>query len=120
MSFGKVLLLIFGGLLLLYGFFNILGAFGATGGGTSWLVVGVILMAIGAVPVYFAIRKPASDTTNVTLKIDMPGNVSMDTLKCKSCGGAITTKDIKMVAGSPVVTCPYCNTTYQLTEEPKW
>jgi uncharacterized Zn-finger protein len=28
--------------------------------------------------------------------------------------------NIKMVAGAPVVTCPYCNTTYQLTEEPKW
>jgi len=26
----------------------------------------------------------------------------------------------KMVAGAPVVTCPYCGTTYQLTEEPKW
>jgi len=25
-----------------------------------------------------------------------------------------------MVAGAPVVTCPYCNTSYQLKEEPKW
>ena len=29
-------------------------------------------------------------------------------------------KDIKLVAGAPVVTCPFCGTTYQLTEEPKW
>jgi uncharacterized Zn-finger protein len=28
--------------------------------------------------------------------------------------------NIQMVAGAPVVNCPYCHTTYQLTEEPKW
>jgi uncharacterized Zn-finger protein len=28
--------------------------------------------------------------------------------------------NIQMVAGAPVVNCPYCKTTYQLTEEPKW
>jgi redox-regulated HSP33 family molecular chaperone len=44
----------------------------------------------------------------------------MDTMKCKSCGGTITSENIQMVAGAPVVTCPYCHTTYQLTEEPKW
>jgi uncharacterized Zn-finger protein len=44
----------------------------------------------------------------------------MDTLKCKSCGGALGPDDVKMVAGAPVVTCPYCKTTYQLTEDPKW
>jgi len=27
---------------------------------------------------------------------------------------------VEVVAGAPVVTCPYCHTTYQLTEEPKW
>jgi hypothetical protein len=44
----------------------------------------------------------------------------MDTLKCKSCGGSLTMDNIKMVAGAPVVSCPYCNSTYQLSEEPKW
>jgi uncharacterized Zn-finger protein len=44
----------------------------------------------------------------------------MDTLKCRSCGGALKPENITMVAGAPVVTCPYCGTTYQLTEEPKW
>ena len=35
-------------------------------------------------------------------------------------GGALTADNIKMVAGAPMVVCPYCGTTYQLTEEPKW
>jgi hypothetical protein len=57
---------------------------------------------------------------DVTLKIDLPANVDMDTLKCKSCGGVLKPENIQMVAGAPVVTCPYCGTTYQLTEDPKW
>jgi hypothetical protein len=41
-------------------------------------------------------------------------------MNCKHCGGALSTDNIKMVAGAPVVSCPYCNSTYQLSEEPKW
>jgi phage FluMu protein Com len=58
--------------------------------------------------------------TNVTLKIDLPANVAMDSMKCKSCGGVLSAENIKMVNGAPMVTCPYCKTIYQLTEEPKW
>jgi len=90
-------------------------------GGT--LLTGIILLIICAVLGYFSFRKApgaASNDQNITYNIDLPANVSMDSLKCESCGGAITPKDIAMVAGAPVVTCPFCHTTYQLTEDPKW
>ena len=107
-------------ILIIIGVLFILGSFSATGGGGSQLLQGVIMVLIGFVIVYFAARKPASNTTNVTMNIDLPGNVNMDTIKCKSCGGTITKNDISMVAGAPMVTCPYCHTSYQLTEDPKW
>jgi hypothetical protein len=83
----------------------------------------VITVAIGLALVWLGSRlklaaAPAGD--NVTLKIDLPANVEMDTLKCKACGGVLKPENISMVAGAPVVTCPYCGTTYQLTEEPRW
>jgi hypothetical protein len=109
-------ILIFFGVLFIWATFNPNGQIG-------WLIVGVISVGIGFVLIFWASRRPAaqqSDGNNVTLKIDLPSNVSMDTLKCKSCGGTLAPENIKMVAGAPVVTCPYCNTTYQLTEEPKW
>ena len=56
----------------------------------------------------------------MTLQVDLPANVNLDSLKCQSCGGVLKMDDIQMVAGAPVVNCPYCKTTYQLTEEPKW
>jgi hypothetical protein len=65
-------------------------------------------------------KKPVGDTTNVTYNVDLPGNVKFDSLKCKSCGGTLSAENITMVQGAPMVTCPYCHTVYQLTEEPKW
>jgi DNA-directed RNA polymerase subunit RPC12/RpoP len=83
--------------------------------------VGLVLIAVGLVVLFFAARKPKVEpTTNVTLNVDLPGNVNMDTLKCRSCGAPLKPENITMVAGAPVVTCPYCGTTYQLTEDPKW
>ncbi len=120
MKAGKIIAYVVAGILI---FFGVLFIWGAPGdqGSLGWIPVGMITVAIGLALIFFASRKPAGgDTTNVTLKVDLPGNVGMDSLKCKSCGGTLSTNDIKMVAGAPVVTCPYCNTTYQLTEEPKW
>ncbi|MCX8025201.1 MAG: hypothetical protein N3A60_08365, partial [Thermanaerothrix sp.] len=71
--------------------------------------------------IFWAARRPKQEIApQVTLKVDLPGDINLDTLKCKSCGGTLKAENIKMVAGAPVVTCPYCGTTYQLTEEPKW
>lgn len=90
-------------------------------GGT--LLTGIIFLIICAVLAFFSFRKApvaASNDQNITYNIDLPANVSMDSMKCQSCGGSISPKDIAMVAGAPVVTCPFCHTTYQLTEDPKW
>ena len=90
----------------------------------GWLIVGVISVGIGFGLIWFVGRKSPTaaniEGDNVTLNIDLPGDVNLDSMKCQSCGGVLTMDAIKMVAGAPVVSCPYCNTTYQLSEEPKW
>lgn len=116
----KTIGLIAATILILFGVLFVWGSFDPVKGNTGWIIPGLISIAAGCVIIYFATRKPKVETTNVTLQIDMPGNVSMDTLKCKSCGGVISENDVKVVAGAAVVTCPYCKTSYQLTEEPKW
>lgn len=94
---------------------------GITGTGLVFVIIGLLFIVGGAYMIYQAGRgKMGAITENVTLKVDLPANVNMDSLKCKSCGGSLTMDNIQMVAGAPVVHCPYCGTTYQLTEEPKW
>jgi hypothetical protein len=123
MSAGKIIAYIFAAILI---FFGVLFIWATDFQNSQYgsLVIGVISVGIGFGLIWFAGRKRPAESTaqgdSMTLNIDLPGDVNLDTMKCKSCGGALTMEAIKMVAGAPVVSCHYCNTTYQLTEEPKW
>ncbi len=121
MSAGKIIAFISAAILIFFGVLFVWGAFSPQGS-TAWIPIGLISVAIGFGLIWFASRRAPAGAggENVTLNIDLPANVNLDTMKCKSCGGALTMDNIQMVAGAPVVSCPYCKTTYQLTEEPKW
>src|SRR5512133_136391 len=111
----KIIAYIAAAILIFFGVLFIWSAFTPTNQQPGNIVVGLISAAIGFVLIFWAARKPAVNAEqNVTVKIDLPGNVSMDTMKCKSCGGVLSPENVSLVAGAPVVTCPYCKTTYQL------
>lgn len=116
----KVITYIVAAILIFFGVLFIWGAFSPQGS-TSWIWVGIVTVGIGLALIYFASQvKAKPGDTNVTLNIDLPADVKMDEFKCQSCGGALTMDNIQMVAGAPVVNCPYCKSVYQLKEEPKW
>jgi uncharacterized membrane protein len=97
------------------------GAQGVTGIGTIAVLVGAVALVAGIVMIVLAARKTKQDTAqNVTMQVDLPGETKIEQMKCRSCGGTLTANNIKLVNGAPMVTCPYCNSVYQLTEEPKW
>jgi len=120
MNAGRIIAYIGAGLFLLFGVLFIMATFSQQGQ-TGWLLVGIVLVGIAFGLIWFASRRPKVETPeNVTYKVDLSGDVNLSTMKCKSCGGTLTSENVKMVAGAPIVTCPFCGTTYQLTEEPKW
>jgi len=122
MKAGKIIAYISAAVLILFGVLFILSAFTpATLNPGGNIITGLILVGIGFVLIWFAARKLAGPpTTNVTLNLDLPGNVQMEKIKCQSCGGTLSSTDIKIVNGAPMVNCPFCHTVYQITEEPKW
>jgi hypothetical protein len=134
MSTGRTLSYIAAVILILIGvvslFIGIIFIWGSASANSQpgWVVIGlvsatigIVLIGGGAYLISLAGRgKMGAPTQNVTLNVDLPANVSLDALKCKSCGGTLTMDNITMVAGAPVVNCPYCHSTYQLTEDPKW
>jgi len=122
---GAVILLLLAAAGLCVGGFILLGAVGGAQGvtdvGSAGMCIGAIALVGGIVLIILAARKTKQETAqNVTLKVDLPGETKIEQMKCQSCGGTLTAEDIKLVNGAPMVTCPYCNTAYQLTEEPKW
>jgi Mn2+/Fe2+ NRAMP family transporter len=107
-------------ILVLFGVIFILGAFGASGE-ASMILVGIVLVVVAFAIIFFVQRKAKMEApVNVTVKVDLPGDTKVEEMKCKSCGGVLSADDVKLVNGAPMVTCPYCSTVYQLTEEPKW
>ena len=128
MYIGAVILFFLSACGLGLGGFIYLASLDPVQGQPSWGTFGGTLMCIGTltiiggvVLIVLAVRKTKQETAqNVTVKIDLPGDTKVEEMKCKSCGGVLSSNDIKLMAGAPVVTCPYCSTTYQLTEEPKW
>jgi transcription elongation factor Elf1 len=122
MRAGRIIAFITAAVFIIFGFLFILGAFSPEGS-PSWIFVGIVGLVIGFVLIFVGTKlsppQKAGDQV-VNLQVDLPGDVNLDTIKCKSCGAPLNAKDIKMVAGAPVVECPNCGTTYQLTEEPKW
>lgn len=122
MSAIKIIAYISAAILIFFGILFIWGAFSPQGS-PGWILVGIISIVFGFVIIWFGTRQrpgTAGESQNVTIKVDLPANVNIESMKCKSCGGSLTMDNIQMVAGAPVVNCPYCKSTYQLTEDPKW
>jgi hypothetical protein len=128
----KTLLYIGAGILFLTGLclvgYGVLSVIGSTAesGQSNWLsfgigfgCAGVLFLGGGAGLVYLAMRGQKTEIVQ-ELKIDLPGDTKIEEMKCRSCGGTLTSDNIKLVNGAPMVNCPYCDTTYQLTEDPKW
>jgi hypothetical protein len=123
MSTGRTIGNIIAGIVIIFGFLFILGAFSPQGQ-TGWILTGIILLAIGFVIIWFTARLGRKAEQNIqqqtTLKVDLPADVNVERFKCQDCGAQLTMDNVKMVAGAPMVDCPYCGAAYQLTEKPKW
>ena len=110
-----------------YGVISVIGSTSAQGS-SNWLnfglgfgCVGALFLAGGAGLVYAAQRGTKTEVIQqVTMKVDLPGQTKIEEVKCRSCGGTLSAKDITLANGAPMVNCPYCHTIYQLSEEPKW
>lgn len=122
MSAFKTIGYIFSAILILFGVLFVIAAFGETFN-AGWVIIGGILLVVGfgiILAVSFFFKAPASTTQQTTLQVNLPGDVNVERFKCLDCGAQLTMDNVKMVAGAPMVECPYCNATYQLTEDPKW
>jgi hypothetical protein len=123
MSAGKIIAYLAAALFLFFGVLFLWAAFapGVAGHAAGYIIIGLVQVGIAFGLIWFASRrKPGAETTELVQKIELSGDINLESLTCRNCGGALTAENIKMVAGAPVVSCPYCNTSYQLTEEPKW
>jgi predicted Zn finger-like uncharacterized protein len=83
------------------------------------LITSGLLFIIGLaviVGIYYVTRKPKT----VIQRLEVSGQMKGAAIKCPNCSASIDANEIKIVSGVPYVKCPYCGTTFEVTEEPKW
>jgi predicted Zn finger-like uncharacterized protein len=85
----------------------------------SRVLTSAILFIVGLaviVCIYYITRKPKT----VIQRLEISGQMKGAAITCPNCGASINADQIKIVSGVPYVKCPYCGTTFEVTEEPKW
>lgn len=85
----------------------------------------MILIAAAILVVVYRIEKieaakPTLVSQTFNVKMEGSGKFSEKEMKCRSCGAPLTDKELKIVQGGVMVTCPYCGATYAMQEAPKW
>jgi hypothetical protein len=85
------------------------------------LLVGAVLVAGGAVVGIHAARQKRSGAAGgIQQRIELSGDVGLEQITCRQCGGALDKSSVTVKAGAVFVSCPYCSAAYQLEEKPKW
>jgi len=79
--------------------------------------ISALLFLAGFGILYFVWKR---QPTQIVQKLEMPGKIKVQAIKCPNCSASINMNQIKIVDGAPLVKCPYCGHTFQITEEPKW
>jgi len=86
---------------------------------TIRIVEGVIMLGAGSVIAYVTYiisKKP----TTIIHQVELSGQMKAAPIKCPNCSASVDASRIKVVSGVPYATCPYCGTTFEVAEEPKW
>lgn len=122
MSAGKIIGYIIAAILVFFGVLFVWAAF-SPDGEPGWIIIGIISVAVGLgiiALIKFREPKPAQPPQEIIQKIDLSGDIEMETLKCEKCGGELKKDSITVKEGAIFISCPYCGSTYQMVEEPKW
>jgi hypothetical protein len=86
------------------------------------IVTGLVLIGIGA-GIVLAIKRSEpkpGQKIEIVQKIDLTGGVTADQMKCRQCGAPLSKDMVAVREGAVFINCPYCTSTYQITEQPKW
>jgi predicted Zn finger-like uncharacterized protein len=83
------------------------------------LLTSLVLFIVGLTVIagiYLTTRKPKT----VIQQLEVSGIMKAAQIKCPNCGASIDSNQIRIVSGVPYAKCPYCGTTFEVAEEPKW
>jgi len=116
-----------GAILFLAIFMILLGMIFIIASGIEYIATGGLFIVIALILLFFAYRttkiegaKPSVVNQTFQVKMEGSGELKEKELRCKSCGAPLTDKNLKVIQGGVMMTCPYCGAVSALEEAPKW
>jgi DNA-directed RNA polymerase subunit RPC12/RpoP len=116
----KILVSLFAMGFILLGLLFLVAAFHPQANTMGRLIIGGVLLAAGGLMMYLAQMRPTVEQITVQHTLDAPGELKIKEMKCRQCGGALSRDNMKISEAGVTVACPYCGSTYQIEEAPKW
>ena len=107
-------------LILLGIIFLIAGALDTIAMGGIMIIIATVILVVVYRIEKMESAKPTLISQTFNVKMEGSGKFSEKEMKCRSCGAPLTDKELKIVQGGVMVTCPYCGATYAMQEAPKW
>lgn len=116
------------GILVVFGLgLMMLGGLFLSTGYLNDIVMGALMLLAGFGILFYVYRlekieaaKPTLVSQTFNVKMDGSGRFEDKEMKCRSCGAPITDKDLKVIQGGIMATCPYCGAVFAMQEAPKW
>jgi len=91
---------------------------------TGRVIIAFICFALGGGMIFYITKRttvrPDKMEVKVIQEIDLSGDVATEKLKCDNCGANLEKDTVTVKAGAVFVNCPYCGSSYQITEKPTW
>ena len=114
----RIVLTVLGILILLTGLVFLVAA--SEGNTAMRVITGLVMLLLGIFLLRSGLRKPTVRTVVIDRSLELTGDVSLEDLTCRNCGGALSSDNVTVRAGAVFAACPFCKSEYQLEEEPKW
>jgi predicted RNA-binding Zn-ribbon protein involved in translation (DUF1610 family) len=121
MSFSRIMAILLSLVLAGFGLLFLIAA--VSGNAGMRLLIAAVLLGAAAFLLVFAFKRPAAGPgagTTIEQKVEISGNVRLETMKCQNCGAELSKDSVSVAAGAVFIKCPYCGGAYQIEEEPKW
>jgi len=102
------------------GLLFVLAAFHPQANTLGRLLIGGVLCGLGWLIIHLVKMRPVVQQVEIKHSLDAPGDLKLQEMRCRQCAGTLGKENITVAEGGISVTCPYCGSTYQMEEAPKW
>ena len=123
MIIGRIVAWIFSVCIGFFGLIFVIASASDTDAPVKTLLLGLFLLAISGLITFVLLkRKPMFvKKVEITQRVELAGDTELERLKCESCGATLDSNSVHVAKdGSVLVNCQFCNSSFQITEKPKW